>query len=90
MPQSAKPLTTPAETAGPAPRAPEGDNAETLFAEAAKLHGAGRLAKAEALVVRSATQVDSGLLAAAEALKAVGRAGVGIDSGNDILNAHID
>ena len=38
------------------------------------------LAKAEALVVRSATEVDSGLLAAAGSLKAVGRAGVGIDN----------
>lgn len=38
------------------------------------------LARAEALVVRSATEVDAGLLSAAGLLKAVGRAGVGIDN----------
>lgn len=38
------------------------------------------LAEAEALIVRSATTVDADMLAAAPKLKAVGRAGVGVDN----------
>lgn len=38
------------------------------------------LADAEGLVVRSATQVDAELLAAAPALKVIGRAGIGVDN----------
>jgi D-3-phosphoglycerate dehydrogenase / 2-oxoglutarate reductase len=34
----------------------------------------------DALIVRSATQVDSGLLERAENLKVVGRAGIGLDN----------
>jgi D-3-phosphoglycerate dehydrogenase len=41
---------------------------------------AGRLADATALIVRSATQVDAGLLAAAPHLKVIGRAGIGVDN----------
>ena len=49
MPQSAKSISSPEETAGLEPRAPNREGIQALFAEAAKLHGAGRLAKAEAL-----------------------------------------
>ena len=40
----------------------------------------GRMANADGLVVRSATEVDVELLAAAPNLKVVGRAGVGVDN----------
>lgn len=40
----------------------------------------GLLARAEALVIRTYTRVDAGLLAAAPNLKVVGRAGVGLDN----------
>ncbi|HSG80102.1 MAG TPA: phosphoglycerate dehydrogenase [Acidimicrobiia bacterium] len=39
-----------------------------------------RVADADALIVRSATQVDAELIAAAPKLKVVGRAGIGIDN----------
>lgn len=39
-----------------------------------------RLADADGLVVRSATQVDAEMLAAAPSLKVIGRAGVGVDN----------
>ena len=39
-----------------------------------------RLADADALIVRSGTQVDADLIAAAPRLRAVGRAGVGVDN----------
>jgi D-3-phosphoglycerate dehydrogenase / 2-oxoglutarate reductase len=39
-----------------------------------------RVAKADALVVRSATQVDAEVLAAGRNLKVVGRAGIGLDN----------
>ncbi|MDX1689862.1 MAG: phosphoglycerate dehydrogenase [Acidimicrobiia bacterium] len=40
----------------------------------------GRVADADALVVRSSTQVDAELIAAAPRLKVVGRAGIGVDN----------
>lgn len=39
-----------------------------------------RLAEAEGLVVRSATQVDAELIAAAPQLRVIGRAGIGVDN----------
>lgn len=48
------------------------------FAETARLHAA--LPAAEALVVRTYTKVDAGLLAIAPRLKVVARAGVGLDN----------
>jgi len=41
---------------------------------------AKRIADADALIIRSATQVDAALLAAAPKLKVVGRAGIGVDN----------
>jgi D-3-phosphoglycerate dehydrogenase / 2-oxoglutarate reductase len=40
----------------------------------------GEIAGAEALIIRSATTVDAGLLAAADRLMVVGRAGIGLDN----------
>jgi D-3-phosphoglycerate dehydrogenase len=40
----------------------------------------GRLAPAHALVVRSATTVDAGMIAAAPNLQVIGRAGIGVDN----------
>ncbi|HXA57267.1 MAG TPA: phosphoglycerate dehydrogenase [Candidatus Acidoferrum sp.] len=51
---------------------------EVLTPTAAELPGA--IADAEALVVRSATKVNSGLLEKAEKLRVIGRAGVGVDN----------
>ncbi|MGD2051592.1 MAG: phosphoglycerate dehydrogenase, partial [Acidimicrobiia bacterium] len=40
----------------------------------------GRLAEADAIVVRSATQVDADLMGAAPKLRVIGRAGIGVDN----------
>ncbi|HEX7100163.1 MAG TPA: phosphoglycerate dehydrogenase [Acidimicrobiia bacterium] len=40
----------------------------------------GRLADAEGLIVRSATQVDAEMIAAAPRLRVIGRAGIGVDN----------
>ncbi len=66
--------------------APSGIEALSRAGEVANLAGATRdellvaLADADALVVRSATDVDAELLAAAPRLRVVGRAGIGVDN----------
>ncbi len=66
--------------------APSGIEALSRAGEVANLAGASRdellaaLADADALVVRSATDVDAELLASAPMLRVVGRAGIGVDN----------
>jgi phosphoglycerate dehydrogenase-like enzyme len=77
---ASKPLVLQTEELDDVPAAWLAERARLVRAGEGDANGAALLAEAEALVVRTYTQVNDGLLSRAPRVKVVGRAGVGLDN----------
>lgn len=77
---ASQPLVLQTEELDPGPAAWLGERAQLVRAAEGDANFAALLAEAEALVVRTYTQVNDALLARAPRVRVVGRAGVGLDN----------